>query len=327
MTVHRLHRLLLPVCAALAAGLASCSEPRQAPAPSEDFWSRFSKKHAAWLEPNAPAMSYDLMIQGKKWDPMGSGYAWTDELLIQTWCAPGKDVRFLCWAALATPMKLTSEYRFQSGTGRELVGPKTEADQTLCDVGWLTARCGTAFLTSLHCFARRGLPDCAMIEEKDNLITIRVENLWSRFAWWGESSGSPTYGIHALAGDIGVERRVAALDFVEVKIEADSSLPVHLVERGATGLETEIEFGKPWLEPGDHPVPRQVTVRWAEQDKRCELIYRFAVQQGCWLVQSAELAGPHESLSLRARLSGLRVEPPSEKLFALPVRESPRTGS
>ena len=47
-------------------GFAGCSEPSTAPAPSEDFWSKFSEKHSAWLEPNAPAMSYDLMIQGKR---------------------------------------------------------------------------------------------------------------------------------------------------------------------------------------------------------------------------------------------------------------------
>jgi len=310
MIHRRRYRPSLLICVALVSAFVGCSKPDTVPAPtpSEEFWSKFSVKHSAWLRPDAPAMSYALMIQGKRWSPLESDYSWTDELFIETWCAPGKNVRFLRWAVLDDPPKLTSEYRFHAGKGRELMSPSPDTDQSLCDVGWLTARCGTTFLTSLHCFAWWGLPASTVIEEKDGLLTMRVENLWNDHRWWGGSSTRPTYGIHTLGGDVGPIRQVAALDFVDVRIEADSLLPVSLVERGATGLETKVEFAKPWLKLGNQPVPRQVTVRWAEQDKPCELIYRFEVQQGCWLLQSAELAGPHESLSLRARLSGLRLE-------------------
>lgn len=306
--------------AGLVALMISCSdEPQRPPSARDDFWTRFVNANTAWLDPPAREMSYDAIVQGKKYAPDVDAYEWSDEVRIETWCAPKENARFLSWSTRGEEPGRISEHRFAEGRGGRVTIPPSREGRRLTDAEWITARCGTTFLCSLHFFAWWGLPNTFSVEQQQDRWVIQVHNLYSDFGWRKRHGSYPVYGVHEFAETVRVDRRVGGLNYVEVQIDSRSLLPIKLVERDLHGLETSVEFAQPWLEIEGRRVPSQVTVRWTEQDDKCSLVYEFQVREGTWLLKSAELTGPHESLSLRVRLEGLRIGAVANSLFMMPT--------
>jgi hypothetical protein len=312
------------VSAVLMAGLlgltVSCSDKtHRPPSAREDFWSRFVSANLAWLDPPACEMSYNVIVQGNEYAPDIDAYQWADEVRIETWCAPEENARFLSRPIPGEKPSRTVEYRFAEGQGGRVTIPPRREGRRLRDIEWMTARCGTTFLCSLHFFAWWGLPRTSSIEQRQDQWVIQVHNLYSDFGWRKRQGSYPVYGVHEFAETVRVDRRVGGLNYVEALIDSRLLLPIKLLERDLHGLETSVEFAQPWLEIEGKRVPRRVTVRWAEQDDKCSLDYEFQVREGVWLLKSAELSGPHESLSLRARLQDLHIGPVPKSLFVMPT--------
>lgn len=302
----------------LAAVITIVASYQLRPTKAQRFWKRFQTANSAWLDPQPPQLSYEIVIQEKKHDRSNAGYVWYDSHSIQTWCAPAQSVRFLAkrFNPLTGQVDGVREERYLRGKGNKVTIPPQMSLRRLRADKWLAARTGAAFLTPLHSFTWWRLPKTAAIEENEDMVLLRVNQFNGSHNWPTGNTLWPTYGLHPAAFGMNM---LLAPENVEFLINRQTLLPLRITQDNPSSTRSKavITFEEPWLQLDGKPVPGRV--KCLLPDSQWEILYQFRVQQGLWLISdiSVNWAGT-ESLAKRAFLKDLEVGNIPQEIFVLP---------
>ena len=288
------------------------------------FWDRFYATNAAWLDPQPPAFSYEIVLQQKDRDFRTQTNFWRDSSVLKTWCTPEKNLRFIeHYFDSHGAVRRTTEYRYFHGRGNEVTLPSRGRKRELRLNQWLAGRNGVGFLSTLHLLAAWGVPkNTTLIEQADGTLLLRVFDLSQAGRQWRKDiMVSAAYGLHPASFSTEMPMPAAGL---EVTIDAATLLPVTMREIDHSGATmATIVFDSPWLEAQGHKMPRKVRCRLPriEQDLR----YEFSVQQGIWLLKELEIDVPGSySLCRRSYTRNLQVGSIPDSNFPDPAdREIP----
>ena len=106
------------------------------------FWDKFCSANQAWLDPQPPAFSYELVIQAKG-HYVGPGYAWKDWKILTVQCAMPRNLRLVETTIFLVGEPRIEEWRFFNGEGNRIRVPPEPYHHEIDEDRWLSARYGT----------------------------------------------------------------------------------------------------------------------------------------------------------------------------------------
>jgi len=282
------------------------------------FWERFRATNSAWLDPQPPSMSYELVLQRKERDFTAGTEEWVDKSVLRTWCTPEKNLRFI-EENLNVPATNyhVSEQRYFHGRGARVSLKPSGHNRELGTDLWLAGRTGAGFLTALHLVAAWGLPSSAAVQTRSNgTVLFVVTNLLRADRNWRREFGVyPGYGLHPASFSTTTEQPT---DRLEVQVNATNLLPSVLEETDPQGkTAARVVFEGPWLELRGRPVPGVIRCELPVQ--KYSVRYEFEVNQDVWLLKGCvRTHASVDSLCGCSYLRNLKIGPLADRLFPGP---------
>ncbi len=267
---------------------------------AQEFWQKFATVHSAWLDPAPPAMRYELLVQESGPPFAGEArdsQAWRDRAVVRAWYRPDDSVR--CAAAFQDPALQDFDHRYCRGKGIEFPLASRPRAVPLEEDLLMAVRTGAGMYCSLHRFASEGLRGRATLRRAGGeTITLTVTQ---------PPSAHYRYCLYPSCDARGVQSHPCR---VELAVASKTMLPLGLTECSRTGQVGRMRF-EGWLMLKDKPVPRTLIVSGAGG----EIVYRFGIRSGAWLLEEALCKPDGEGNCSRSLLRNLQCTEIPEEVF------------